>query len=104
MEIAVLGIDLGKTVCSLSGLDRSGAVVLRKRIQRYRCQSARKLDPLSACKNSPLGALGQLARCGVALIQRSRIGPAGFWSFAGLEAPAFVAGLEDVTVVGKSIE
>lgn len=36
MEIAVLGIDLGKTVCSLSGLDRSGAVVLRKRIQRYR--------------------------------------------------------------------
>lgn len=36
MEIAVLGIDLGKTVCSLSGLDGNGAVVLRKRIQRYR--------------------------------------------------------------------
>ena len=28
MDIAVLGIDLGKTVCSNAGLDRSGAVVL----------------------------------------------------------------------------
>ena len=27
MDIAVLGIDLGKTVCSLAGLDRSGAVI-----------------------------------------------------------------------------
>jgi len=36
MEIAVLGIDLGKTVCSVAGLDGSGAVVLRKRIQRLR--------------------------------------------------------------------
>ena len=36
MEIAVLGIDLGKTVCSVAGLDGSGAVVFRKRIQRFR--------------------------------------------------------------------
>ena len=36
MEIAVLGIDLGKTVCSLAGLDSTGAVVFRKRIQRFR--------------------------------------------------------------------
>ena len=36
MEIAVLGIDLGKTVCSVAGLDGTGAVVLRKRIQRFR--------------------------------------------------------------------
>ena len=36
MDIAVLGIDLGKTVCSLAGLDRSGAVVFRRRIQRFR--------------------------------------------------------------------
>ena len=33
MEIAVLGIDLGKTTCSVAGLDRDGAVVLRKRVQ-----------------------------------------------------------------------
>ena len=34
MNIVVLGIDLGKTLCSLVGLDREGAVVLRRRIRR----------------------------------------------------------------------
>ena len=34
MKIAVLGIDLGKNVCSVVGLDRSGAVVLRRRVRR----------------------------------------------------------------------
>jgi transposase len=33
MEIAVLGIDLGKNSCSLVGLDRTGAVVKRRRIR-----------------------------------------------------------------------
>ncbi len=36
MEIAVLGIDLGKTVRGVAGLDGRGAVVFRKRIQRFR--------------------------------------------------------------------
>lgn len=36
MDIAVLGIDLGKTVCSLAGLDTTGVVVFRKRLQRHR--------------------------------------------------------------------
>lgn len=36
MDIAVLGIDLGKTVCSLAGLDGNGAVIFRRRIQRFR--------------------------------------------------------------------
>lgn len=36
MDIEVLGIDLGKTVCSLAGLDATGAVVFRKRLQRHR--------------------------------------------------------------------
>lgn len=36
MGIEVLGIDLGKTVCSLAGLDATGAVVYRKRLQRHR--------------------------------------------------------------------
>ena len=36
MDIEVLGIDLGKTVCSLAGLDAAGAVVFRKRLQRHR--------------------------------------------------------------------
>lgn len=34
MRIAVLGIDLGKNVCSMVGLDGSGAVVLRRRARR----------------------------------------------------------------------
>ena len=34
MKIAVLGIDLGKNVCCVVGLDASGAVVLRRRVRR----------------------------------------------------------------------
>jgi len=34
MEIAILGIDLGKNSCSIVGLDAVGAVVLRRRMRR----------------------------------------------------------------------
>lgn len=34
MKISVLGIDLGKNVCSIVGLDAAGAVVLRRRMKR----------------------------------------------------------------------
>lgn len=34
MKVSVLGIDLGKNVCSIVGLDASGAVVLRRRVKR----------------------------------------------------------------------
>lgn len=34
MSIAVLGIDLGKTSCSVVGLDEAGHVVLRRRLRR----------------------------------------------------------------------
>jgi transposase len=34
MTILVLGIDLGKNVCSVVGLDAAGAVVLRRRVRR----------------------------------------------------------------------
>jgi transposase len=47
MDIKVLGIDLGKTVCSLAGLDEAGAVVFRKRLQRYRVLDF--LDGLPPC-------------------------------------------------------
>jgi hypothetical protein len=36
MTIVTLGIDLGKTVCSLAGFDEDGRVVLRRRIRRDR--------------------------------------------------------------------
>lgn len=51
MDIAVLGIDLGKTTCSVAGLDAHGTVVLRKRVQRHRL----------------LDFLAQLAPCIVAM-------------------------------------
>lgn len=47
MDIAVLGIDLGKTICSLAGLDATGAVVFRKRIQWYRLLNF--LEDLAPC-------------------------------------------------------
>src|SRR3712207_65870 len=34
MQIAVLGVDLGKNSCSVVGLDTSGRVVLRRRMRR----------------------------------------------------------------------
>ena len=34
MTITTLGVDLGKTVCSIVGLDTTGAVVLRRRMRR----------------------------------------------------------------------
>jgi len=33
MDIAVLGVDLGKNVCSVVGLDAAGAVVMRRNSQ-----------------------------------------------------------------------
>jgi transposase len=33
-KISVLGVDLGKNVCSVVGLDASGAVVVRRRMRR----------------------------------------------------------------------
>jgi len=34
MQIAVLGIDLGKNSCSVAGLDATGRVILRRRMRR----------------------------------------------------------------------
>ena len=36
MGIVVLGIDLGKNVCSIVGLDGEGRVVVRRRMTRER--------------------------------------------------------------------
>ena len=33
-DVCVLGVDIGKNVCSLVGLDGSGAIVLRRRVKR----------------------------------------------------------------------
>src|SRR3954452_17590890 len=44
--ISVLGVDLGKNVCSVVGLDASGAVVLRRKVRRDTLIAlAEKLSP-----------------------------------------------------------
>jgi len=46
MDIAVLGVDLGKNVCSVVGLDPSGAVVMRRKVRRETLITlAEKLSP-----------------------------------------------------------
>lgn len=41
MNIAILGIDLDKTVCSLAGLDNERAIIFRRRIKRLKLQNFR---------------------------------------------------------------
>lgn len=47
MDIALLGIDLGKNVCSVVGLDGSGRVMLRRRVRREMLE--RLVDGLPRC-------------------------------------------------------
>src|ERR1700749_838546 len=57
MDIAVLGIDLGKNVCSLAGLNASGAVVLRRRAKRETVIAlAAKLPPCVVAMEACCGA------------------------------------------------
>lgn len=63
MDIAVLGIDLGKNSCSVVGLDTSGRVILRRRMQRKTIVSvAAKLSPCIIAMEACCGAhhLGRL--------------------------------------------
>jgi transposase len=63
MKISVLGIDLGKNVCSVVGLDSFGAVVLRRRATRATLIGmATKLPPCVIAMEACCGAhhLGRL--------------------------------------------
>jgi hypothetical protein len=63
MEIAVLGIDLGKNLCSVVGLDDAGAVVLRRRARRETLIArVAKLPPCIVAMEACCGAhhLGRL--------------------------------------------
>lgn len=63
MKISVLGVDIGKNVCSLVGLDASGAVVLRRRAKRETLIGlAAKLSPCIVAMEACCGAhhLGRL--------------------------------------------
>ncbi len=61
--ISVLGADLGKTVCSVVGLDTSGAVVMRRKVRRETLIGlAEKLPPCVVGMEACCGAhhLGRL--------------------------------------------
>ena len=63
MKVSVLGIDLGKTVCSIVGFDASGAVVLRRRAKRETLIGlAAKLLPASSPWRPAVAAI-TLAGC-----------------------------------------
>jgi len=57
MDIAILGIDLGKNSCSIVGLDGSGKVILRRRMQRKTIVTlAAKLSPCIIAMEACCGA------------------------------------------------
>jgi transposase len=65
MQIAVLGVDLGKKSCSVVGLDNGGAVVLRRRMRRDGViKLAAKLKPCVVAMEACCGAhhLGRILR------------------------------------------
>src|SRR6516165_4612703 len=68
MAIAVLGVDLGKNVCSIVGLDALGAVVMRRKVRRETLIAlAERLPPCIVGMEACCGAhhLGRLfAACG----------------------------------------
>jgi transposase len=65
MQVAVLGIDLGKNACSVVGLDPVGAVVLRRRLSRPGVLAlTAELPPCAVAMEACCGAhhLGRLLR------------------------------------------
>jgi transposase len=57
MTIVTLGIDLGKTLCSIAGMDADGAVVLRRRVRRSTLVSlADRLGPCTVALEACCGA------------------------------------------------
>jgi transposase len=62
MEIAVLGVDLGKNSCSLCGLDRTGAVVKRQRMRPESIPAFTKTMPSSIVAMEACGGAHHLSR------------------------------------------
>lgn len=75
MQINVLGIDLGKNVCSVVGLDEKGQVVIRRRVRRGTLvQFVEKLSPCTIGMEACCGA-HHLGRQFVALGHTVRLMP-----------------------------
>jgi transposase len=66
MQLAIIGIDLGKNSCSLVGLDVAGKVVLRRRMRRD--------TVLQYCSKIPHCVIAMEACCGAHHIGRALVG------------------------------
>src|SRR5882724_9301475 len=81
MKIAVLGVDLGKNVCSLVGLDEKGTVVMRRRARRdLLVEYVEKLPPcivgmVACCGAHHLGRLFSAGGHGVRLMSPEYVRP-----------------------------
>lgn len=75
MTMMIIGIDLGKTVCSLAGLDEGGRVVFRKRVRRDRLSGfLANLPPSTVAMEACCGA-HHAAREALALGHEARLMP-----------------------------
>jgi hypothetical protein len=71
MDIAVLGVDLGKNVCSVVGLDASGAVIMRRKVRRETLIALAEKLPACVVGWRPAAALITLAGCSPLMVTRS---------------------------------
>ena len=78
MSVSVIGIDLGKTVCSVAGLDEAGAVVLRQRVKRWRLlMFLEELPPCVVAMEACCGA-HHVARACAEIGHEARLMPAHY--------------------------
>jgi transposase len=78
MGIVTLGIDLGKSVCSVVGMDRRGEVVLRRRLRRNAVAGyVAKLPPCTVAMEACFGA-HHLGRRFVAMGHEVRLLPPAY--------------------------
>ncbi len=63
MDIAVLGVDLGKNVCSVVGLDTSDAVVMRRKVRHDTLIALAEKLPRALWGWRPAAALTASAGC-----------------------------------------
>jgi len=78
MIITTLGIDLGKTVCSIAGLDAAGTVVFRRRVRRWRLLKV--LSEIPACTVAMEACCGahHIARACEKMGHQARLMPAHY--------------------------
>jgi hypothetical protein len=71
MDIAVLGVDPGENVCSVVGLDMSGAVAMRRKVRRETLIALAEKLLRASSEWRPAAALIALAGCSRPMVMTS---------------------------------